>query len=186
MEQSNDRFSLRDISSISSVYGQLRYQARRLLRHERAGHTLQPTAVVHEVLVNLLGENWESQSWNDRAHFFRDATKRMQRVLIDYGKRRRAIKRFDGKTRVNLDDISLLSDDTVQEAILVEDMLMRLEMEKGFRNPVAIADAVRLKIYGGFTNDEIADWLGLPVKRATALLKLGLAWLENNHVANEP
>jgi RNA polymerase sigma factor (TIGR02999 family) len=84
------------------VYQELRRRAAAYLRRERADHTLQPTALVHEAYMRLLGQ--ERVAWQNRAHFFGIAAQMMRRILVDYARERHAAKRAGGALKVALDD----------------------------------------------------------------------------------
>jgi RNA polymerase sigma factor (TIGR02999 family) len=85
------------------VYGELHRQAAAQMRREAAGHTLQPTALVHEAYLKLVGE--KSRAWNDRAHFLAAASRAMREILVDFARQRAALKRGGGRARSSRESI---------------------------------------------------------------------------------
>src|SRR5262245_40603820 len=90
------------------VYNELRQRARNYLRHERPDHTLQPTALIHEVYLRLVGDTLPE--WQNRAHFFAIASRAMRQILVDHARRRGAHKRGAGVADVSLDEALVLSE----------------------------------------------------------------------------
>ena len=99
---------------ISAVYAELRQVAARALRNERPGHTLQPTALVHEAFLKFAGS--AGVEWRDRAHFFGVASRIMREILVDYARGRSAAKRGSG-ARITLDESLLISEDRLADAV---------------------------------------------------------------------
>src|SRR5690242_17329916 len=93
---------------IAAVYPQLRQMAGRYIRRERTGHTLQPTALVHEAYLELVGQ--ADNEWKNRAHFFAVAAQLMRRILVDYARRRNTAKRDGTRRRVELTETIAISD----------------------------------------------------------------------------
>ncbi|HEY0946633.1 MAG TPA: ECF-type sigma factor [Opitutaceae bacterium] len=131
------------------VYDELRRLASIRMADEAAGHTLQPTALVHEAWLRLAGSG--DRRWQDRAHFFRVAALAMRRILVEHARRRAREKRGANPERVNLDDVTLFSADTDERVLLVDQALERLEQ----LDPEA-ARVVTLKFFGNYTTHEIA------------------------------
>ena len=130
------------------VHRELRRLAAGYMRRERAGHTLQPTALVAEAYLRLVGE--DHPEWSDRVHFFAVAARHMRQILVDHARRRSARKRGGGKPGVTLDQDLLPaqgSDDLVALDDALED-LARLDERK--------ARAVELHYFGGLTHEEAA------------------------------
>lgn len=141
------------------VYDDLHAMARKHLRGERPGHTLQATALISEAYVRLVGG--ATVSFNDRVHFFRTATEAMRRILIDHARARLAQKRgggaqgrglFEGDGAVTLDPARLIE---IDEALGV----LRREDERA-------ASLVRYRFYGGMTLDQAAELLGVSTRTA--------------------
>lgn len=154
-----------------AVYDELRGIARHHLAGERAGHTLAPTALVHEVYLRL--GSYENISWQNRAHFFAMASKIMRRVLVDHARKRRAAKRGGAASAVTLFE-SRQPDGGVEEVDLIalDEALTRLEALDERQSQV-----VQMRYFGGLRNDEIAAVLGVSVptvKRDWAVARLWL------------
>ena len=136
------------------VYGQLKGIAAHHFARERAWHTLQPTALVHEAYVRLLGR--DTPNFQNRAHFFGAAAEAMRRILVDHARGVTAKKRGGGDRGGPLGDDLQATEARVHEIVAVDDEIRRLEAT----NERAAA-VVRLRFFGGLEVDEIADLLGL-------------------------
>lgn len=136
---------------IPLVYAELRLVAARYLKSERSGHTLQPTALVHEAFLRLVDQ--KKVVWENRSHFFAIASRMMRRVLVDHARRRAAAKRDAQVLRL---DIPLaISPERDPELITLDDALTRLEQ----LDP-AQARVVELRFFGGLTVEETAEVTG--------------------------
>lgn len=152
------------------VYIELRQIASRKLAAEPAGHTLQPTALVHEAWLRLFGTS--RPAFVSRAQFFAAAAEGMRRILIERARRKKALKRGAGAVPVNLEDVEVAAradDDTL---LLVAEALERLAAE----HPDA-ARFVELRFFGGLSNAEAAETLGLPERTARRHWTFARAWL---------
>lgn len=141
------------------VYDELRRLAASRLAHENAGHTLEPTALVHEAYLKLVGPA-DKARYANRSHFFAAAATAMRRILIDRARKKRSEKRGGGRHRVSADDLespSKLTDDL----LAIDDALTLLELEDA-----ESARLVELRFYAGLSVEEAADAMG--VARATA------------------
>jgi RNA polymerase sigma factor (TIGR02999 family) len=137
------------------VYDELRRIARRHLRRERPNHTLQPTALVHEAYLLLVGQH--GRDWQNRSHFFAVAAQIMRRVLVDYARASKAMKRGGGQIRSEHFDIDIPSQAIkVDEVLLVDDSLKRLEHFDSRQCRV-----VELRYFAGMTEEEVAEVLGV-------------------------
>jgi RNA polymerase sigma factor (TIGR02999 family) len=170
---------------IPLVYDELRHLARRHLRHERAGHTLQATSLVHEAFLRLAKE--PAVQWASRSQLFSLASKLMRHVLVDHARARQADKRGGGQLAVSLDDLqetpatwdgSGKSGERAMDILALDQCLQRLERLDPRQNQV-----VELRYFGGLSIDETAATLGISpatVKRewvtARAWLLRELAW----------
>jgi RNA polymerase sigma factor (TIGR02999 family) len=152
------------------VYAELRVLATRKMAQERVGQTLQPTALVHEAWLRLVGS--ESPSFANRAHFFSAAAEAMRRILIDRARRRRAQRHGGGYERVQLDDCDLASPQADDELLAVNDALEQLSR----KHPLQ-ADVVKLRYFGGRTNEEVAQVLGISVATVKNYWTFARAWL---------
>ena len=137
------------------VYDELRRIARRQLRHERPGHTLSTTAVVHEAYLDLAKQT--RAQWVDRAHFFGVAAFVMRRVLMEYARAHHTAKRGGGMTNVTLDDaLAASADDRAETLIAIDDALTRVAAI----DP-RLARVVECRFFGGLTSAETAEALGV-------------------------
>ena len=152
------------------VYGELRALAARKMAQEQPGQTLQPTALVHEAWLRLVGS--EAPNFQNRAHFFAAAAEAMRRILIDRARRRRTQRHGGGYERVNLDDCDLASPQADDELLAVNDALDRLSK----KHPVQ-AQVVKLRYFGGRTNDEVAQVLDISVATVKNYWAFSRAWL---------
>jgi RNA polymerase sigma factor (TIGR02999 family) len=153
------------------VYSELRRIAAGQLRHERVDHTLQPTALVHEAYVRLLGRC--EIPWENRAHFFSTAAGTMRRILIDHARSRRAQKREGTLHRVDLDrHPAVFGDEDAERLLIVDDALNQLA-EWDERQ----ARVVELRFFGGLSVEETADVLRISTKTVKRDWALARAWL---------
>ena len=152
------------------VYEELRRLAAQKMAHEAAGHTLQPTALVHEAWLRLAGE--ENQKWDGRGHFFAAAAESMRRILIERARRKNALKRGGDFERVNLDDVDVAALADGDTLLLINDALMKLEKE----DPDA-AQVVKLRFFAGLTNEEAGQALGVTSRTAKRYWTFARAWL---------
>ena len=136
------------------VYAELRQLAAMRMARDAAGQTLQPTALVHEAWLRLVNEG--DRTWNNRAHFFRAAALAMRRILVDRARNKSSLKRGGGRERVNIEDVELAASSTDDRVLLVDEAVTRLEAE----DPES-ARVVTLKFFGGLTNKEVAESLGV-------------------------
>ena len=138
---------------IPLVYDELRRLAAVRLAAEPAGQTLQPTALVHEAWMRLIGG--QAQTWENRAHFFGAAAEAMRRIMIERARRKSRIKHGGGQERVNIEKIDIAVALPDEKVLLVDEALERLEKE----DPET-AQIVKLRFFGGLNNDEIAKITG--------------------------
>jgi RNA polymerase sigma factor (TIGR02999 family) len=152
------------------VYGELRRIASRQLRRERVGHTLQPTALVHEVYLRLVDQR--HVDWKDRAHFFGAAAQVMRRILVDHARRRLASKRGDGLHRVSMDEATELAAPEGIPVLALDRALDRLAtMDQ------ELARIVELRAFGGMTIEEAACVLNVSPSTAKREWRTAKAWL---------
>jgi RNA polymerase sigma-70 factor, ECF subfamily len=152
------------------VYEELRRLAARCLRHERPGHTLQATALVHEAYLKLTAQR--SAKWQNRAQFFAVASELMRRILVDYARRQQRIRRGGKQQKVSLEDGLLVSADRTEELLAVNESLSRLEKLDSRQ-----ARIVELRYFGGLTLDEAAEILEVSSKTVMREWKMAKAWL---------
>lgn len=158
------------------VYDQLRRLAHRALRGERRDHTLNTTALAHEAYAKLAGLN--RMRWQDRAHFFAVAAQAMRRILVDYAVARKAQKRGGGWHVVELDQAALLSDDRLDEVLIVDAALTRLA-----RLDARVVRIIECRIFMGMTIEETADALELSPASVKRHWTTARAWLSRELTA---
>lgn len=152
------------------VYQELRHLARRQLRAERAGHTLQTTGLVHEAYLKLVDQR--GVEWQGRAHFLGVAARAMRQVLIDYARRRGAVKRGGGWTRTTLDNERLPVEFPVEELLALNDALDRLnDIDRRLRQ------VVECRFFCGMTEEEIAEVLDVTPRTVQRDWVKARAWL---------
>lgn len=153
------------------VYDELRKLAAARLALEQPGYTLQPTALVHEAYLRLIGDG-QPHDWNGRGHFFAAAAEAMRRILINRARDKHRIKRGGHGKRVSLDSLNDPVTAPPPELLELDDALERLAT----RNPQA-ADLVKLKFFAGFTLHEAALVMGLSTRSVDRLWAFARAWL---------
>jgi RNA polymerase sigma-70 factor, ECF subfamily len=156
---------------ITRIYEELRQVASRMMRRERAGHTLSPTAVVHEAVVRLLDEAVFDRA-RDRDFLFAAAARAMREILVDHARRRAAARRGGEWERVPLDslvDYFEAQDVDVSEIHEAIVRLTALDERQG--------QAITLRYFGGLTVTEVASALGISVATVERDCRLGRAWL---------
>ena len=151
------------------VHRELRRRAAAYLRRERRDHTLQPTALVNEVYLRLLGQH--RASWQNRVQFFAVAAQVMRRVLVDYARERQAAKR-PGGIRVSLDDAARVALPAECEVLMLNDALAALA-----RLDQRQAQIVEMKYFGGLSEDDVAAVLSLSRTTITREWRSARAWL---------
>lgn len=151
------------------VYSELRKIAARHMRRERADHTLQATALVNEAYMRLVEPG---RDWNNRLHFFALASQVMRRILVDHARQHRAEKRGGEWRKVTLDAIPLASNLSIDQILALDEALSRLAEWDARQSRV-----VELRFFGGLTEDEIADVLGVSTRSIKRDWKLARAWL---------
>ncbi len=155
---------------LQEIYRELRALAAHYMRDERRGHTLQPTALVHEAYLRLAG--LRRMQLQDREHFFAMAAREMRRVLVDHARRRGAGKRGGGQERVTLTDEAGLTGSRVIDMLALDQALTRLEQENPRRGRVA-----ELRVFVGLQIDEISRALGITPRAAKEDWRMARAWL---------
>jgi len=136
------------------IYAELRSLARQRMANERAGHTLQATALVHEVYLKLLGDR--RNPWASRKQFFFAAAEAMRQILIDHARARGGLKRGGGRNRVPLSVVDLAADEQIPEILALDEAISRLE-----KVSPDVAAVVRLRFYAGLSVEETAEALGI-------------------------
>lgn len=153
------------------VYDELQLLARRLFRNERAGHTLQPTALVHEAYARLVDVN---VTWQDRSHFFALAARMMRRLLVNHANAKLSRKRGGDARRVTLDESSVGELSPPADILDVDTALTQFATVDDRK-----AKLVELQYFGGLTVDEVADVTGLSRSTVVRDLRVARAWLKD-------
>jgi RNA polymerase sigma factor (TIGR02999 family) len=152
------------------VYEELRRLAASKMANEAAGHTLQPTALVHEAWLRLVGD--ETPKFQNRAHFFAAAAEAMRRILIDRARQKRAARHGGGQQHVELEQVELPFPGDDDQLLAVNDALDELAAA----HPLE-AEVVKLRYFVGLTHDEAAAALGISVRTAKYYWAHARAWL---------
>jgi RNA polymerase sigma factor (TIGR02999 family) len=155
---------------LERVYDELRQMARARMARERHGHTLQPTALVHEAYLRLVGA---APRWENRAHFFASAAEAMRRVLVDAARARAARKRGGDHLRVSLGDAAASADLTPEELLDLDRALERLAA----LDP-QMARVVMLRYFTGLSVEETGAVLGVSTRTVQRLWTAARAWLQ--------
>jgi RNA polymerase sigma factor (TIGR02999 family) len=156
---------------VTAIYAELRRLAGGLMRHERPGHTLQPSALVHEALLRLLGGDALAEL-PDRRHLFAAASRAMRQVLVDHARRRRTSKREGGRARVPLDEALAGLAEQHFDVLALHEALDRLAGEHP--RPAQVVD---LRFFGGLTVPEVAELLAVSNTTVEADWRFARAWL---------
>ena len=152
------------------VYEELRRLAAAQMARESAGHTLQPTALVHEAWLRLVGD--VDRTWKDRAYFFAAAAQAMRRILVEHARRKSRLKYGGGQQRFDIEELELAEATPDDKILLMDDALAQLEREYPER-----AQVVVLKYFGGMTNQEASESLGLSVRTVNRHWVCAKTWL---------
>jgi len=152
------------------VYQELQALARRQLRGERSGHTINTTALVHEAYLKLIGQ--QEVNWQNRAHFFSIAAMAMRRILINYAHRRMADKRGGGQVVATFEEEGVLRESRAEELVALDEALDRLARLNERQSQV-----VTYRFFGGLTQEEIAAVLDVSVPTVRRDWRLARAWL---------
>lgn len=153
------------------VHAELHRLARGFLSRERPGHTLQPTALINEAYLRLVGER--EMEWQSRAHFLGVAAQLMRFILVDHCRRRKYLKRGADARHVPLEDGLDVSEERGAELVALDDALARLEQIDPRKSKIA-----ELKFFGGLTADEIGRSLSVSEKTILREWRLTKAWLQ--------
>lgn len=172
--QAGDEGALNDLLPV--VYDELRRQARRALRREAEGHTLQPTALVHEAYLRLIDQR--RSQWESRTQFFAVAAQLMRRILVDHARARRRAKRGGGAAQVTLTDVAASEDSTVDTDAAAVDTL---DLDEALTRFTALdpgkARLVELRYFAGLSIPEAAAALGVSPATVGRDWAVARAWL---------
>jgi RNA polymerase sigma factor (TIGR02999 family) len=154
------------------VYEELRKLAAHRMGNEAPGQTLQPTALVHEAWLRLVGS--ENPKFEGRAHFFGAAAEAMRRILIDRARRKKAARHGGGQQRVNLEEVDVSAVTEDDRLLAINDALDKFAAQDKFK-----ADLVKLRYFAGLTIEEAARTLGISEPTAKRYWTYARAWLYN-------
>jgi RNA polymerase sigma-70 factor (ECF subfamily) len=152
------------------VFDELRQLAASYLRKERQGHTLQPTALVHEAYLRLVDQS--KPIWQNRSHFFGVAARLMRQILVDHARRRQAHKRAGSKVKVSLEEAVSFQHERSRDLVALDSGLNALEKLDPRK-----CKAVELRYFGGLSMEEIADALHVSPITVRRDLRMAEAWL---------
>lgn len=152
------------------VYAELRRLAAARMSREMAGQTLQPTALVHEAWLRLVADG--DKTWQNRGHFFGAAAEAMRRILIEKARHKSRLKHGGGQVRMNIEDLELAETTPDDKVLLVDEALGRLKHDDPELERIVV-----LKFFGGLSNAEIADVLGVANRTLDRQWAFAKAWL---------
>ena len=152
------------------VHKELRRIAQRQMNNERAGHTLQATALVNEAYLKLVGQ--QEFEWQNRAHFFAVSAQVMRNILIDHARAHARDKRGGGAIQVSLNDIAVIAEEQASDFIALDDALRRLESLDPQKGKI-----VELRYFGGLSIEETAEVLNISPRTVRREWQRAKAWL---------
>ena len=152
------------------VYAELRLMARRYMRMQDPGHTLQATALIHEAYLRLIGDS--DKQWTNRAHFFGVAAKSMRHILVDHARAHRTAKRGGPHSAMPLDEAAVVSGGRRDEILALDDALTDLERLNARQSRV-----VDLRYFGGLSVEETAEVLHISAETVKRDWRAAKAWL---------
>jgi RNA polymerase sigma factor (TIGR02999 family) len=153
------------------VYDDLRRLAGHRLAHETPGQTLQPTALVHEAYLRLVGDK-PPNSWRGRAHFFAAASEAMRYIMVENARRKKRLKRGGDLKRLPLEEAELLAPEPREDVLALDEALTQLAA-----TDKAAADLIQLRYFGGMSIPDAAHVLGVSPRAAKRLWTFARAWL---------
>ncbi|HEY7310531.1 MAG TPA: ECF-type sigma factor [Gemmataceae bacterium] len=153
------------------VYEELRRLAAHKLAHEKPGQTLQPTALVHEAYLRLVGAG-EEVHWQSRGHFFAAAAEAMRRILIESVRRKRSRKHGGGLHRLDAEEVALTMPEPIEDLLALDEALTKLAAKDGRK-----VELVKLRYFAGMTLEEAAGVLGISAATAKRWWTYARAWL---------
>jgi RNA polymerase sigma factor (TIGR02999 family) len=155
---------------LPAVYDELRAMASCYLSRERSDHTLQPTALVHEAYLRLMGQR--TVGWENKTQFFAAAATVMRRILVDHARAQKSTKRGGGKSHSPLDETLAVFQERAIDVVQLDEALTRLSHLDGRK-----ARVVELRFFGGLTVQETSTVLEVPVRTIERDWTLAKAWL---------
>jgi RNA polymerase sigma factor (TIGR02999 family) len=171
-----------DEQALEKLFPLMQPELHRLAHHymsrERAGHTLQTTAVLNEAYLRLV-EN-PQPSWQNRTHFMAAAAKLMRRIMVDHARKRHSVKRGGGAMKVTLDEAAWVTESRSEELLALDEVLEELRTQDARKSHI-----VELRYFGGLTVEETAEFLKLSPRTVEREWTLAKAWLYRALTAEE-
>jgi RNA polymerase sigma factor (TIGR02999 family) len=152
------------------VYQELRRLAAAKMARESEGHTLQPTELVHEAWLRLVGDG--DENWENRTHFLGAAAEAMRRILVDHARRKSARRHGGDQIRLNIEKLDLAAAAPDEKILMIDEALEQLQAEDPEK-----ARLVTLKFFGGLTNQEVAEHLKIGERTVEREWSFAKAWL---------
>ena len=152
------------------VYNELRQLAMARMARESAGQTLQATALVHEAWLRMVGAG--DRTWQNRAHFFGAAAEAMRRILVENARRKSRLKRGGGQLRLDIEELDLAAATPDEKVLLMDEALEQLQKQDPEKARIVV-----LKFFGGLTNQEVAENLGITERTVERQWAYAKAWL---------
>ncbi len=152
------------------IYNELRKLAAVKMADQHPGHTLQPTALVHEAYLRLVKS--EREKWSNSRHFLAAAAEAMRQILVDWARKRNRVKRGGGQEIPGLEDLQIAAEATPESIIAVNDALEAFAAEDPLK-----AELVKLRFFGGLSLTQAAETMGLSLATAKRYLAFSRAWL---------
>jgi len=152
------------------VYEELRRIARSRMAHERSDHTLQPTALVHEAYLRLIGN--KDQSWEGRRHFLGAAAEAMRRILVERARRRQRLKHGGGRQRADIDLAWVAENPSTVDLLALDEVLAQFEAAYPDK-----AKVVKLRYFAGLSVPEVAEAMDISVATAERYWSFARGWL---------
>ncbi len=157
------------------VYDDMRGLANKFLNEETCGNSLQPTALVHEAFIKLVDHR--EVDWRGKSHFYAAGATAMRRILVDYARRRSAVKRGGGRPRITLDEAIAVSTQRDEDVLAVDEALEKLKTIDKQQSRI-----VELRFFGGLTNEEVAEALGVSRQTVQRHWAIARIWLRRELV----
>jgi RNA polymerase sigma factor (TIGR02999 family) len=164
---------------IPMVQPELHRLAHHYMSRERTGHTLQTTALLDEAYLQLVDD--PKRNWQNRTHFMAAAAQLMRRIIVDYARERRSLKRGGGALKVSLDEAALVTEKQSEEFLALDEALKRLAAQDPRKNQI-----VELRYFGGLTVEETAEFLKLSQRTVKREWRMAKAWLYRALSGEEP
>ena len=152
------------------IYPELRRLARKYMRQEKPGHTLQTSALINEAYLRLAGT--EAAEWQNRSHFFAVAAQVMRHILIDHARKHQVARRGGGLLRVSLDETAFASHERAAEFMALDEALTKLALVDARKSQI-----VEMKFFGGLTVEEVAEVMKLSPITIKREWRAAKAWL---------